>query len=128
MVTLIKICAIAVISIIIIALVRQYKPELTVGVSVCASIIMLLFVMSSLKDGFEFISNIYNQLSYGKEYFPIILKVLGIAYVTEFAVALCNDAGEKSIGNKVELAGKIAIFFAAIPIFVSLLELLNGLI
>ena len=89
---------------------------------------MLIFVISSLKDGFEFISNIYNQLSYGKEYFPIILKVLGIAYVTEFAVALCNDAGEKSIGNKVELAGKIAIFFAAIPIFVSLLELLNGLI
>jgi len=128
MITLFKICAVGLVSVIIIALVRQYKPELTVGVSVCASLIMLFFIIGSLKEGFSFISDIYAKLSYGKEYFPVILKVLGIAYVTEFAVALCNDAGEKSIAGKVELAGKIAIFFAAIPIFVSLLELLDGLL
>ena len=89
---------------------------------------MLFFIIGSLKEGFDFISDLYGRLSYGKEYFPIILKVLGIAYITEFAVAICNDAGEKSIGSKIELAGKIAIFFAAIPIFVSLLDLLNGLL
>lgn len=126
--TLLKICAIGIASLIIISIVKTYKPEFTVEVTLCAGMILLYFIIDSLKYGFGFIANIYEDLSYGKEYFPIILKVLGIAYITEFAAAICQDAGEKSIASKVELAGKIAIFFAAIPVFTSLLDLLNSLI
>ncbi len=78
--------------------------------------------------GLAYINHIYTDLTFGKSYFPVIIKVLAIAYITEFATALCQDAGEKSIAGKVELAGKIAIFFAAIPVFNSLLTLLNGLV
>ena len=126
--TLLKICAIGIAALIIISIVKTYKPEFTVEVTLCAGMILLYFIIDSLKYGFGFIANIYEDLSYGKEYFPIILKVLGIAYITEFAAAICQDAGEKSIASKGELAGKIAIFFAAIPVFTSLLDLLNSLI
>ena len=126
--TLLKICAIGIAALIIISLVKTYKPEFTVEVTLCAGMILLYFIIDSLKLGFGFIADIYEDLSYGKEYFPIIIKVLGIAYITEFAAAICQDAGEKSIASKVELAGKIAIFFAAIPVFTSLLDLLNSLI
>ena len=126
--TLLKIFAIGIAALIIISIVKTYKPEFTVEVTLCAGMILLYFIIDSLKYGFGFIANIYEDLSYGKEYFPIILKVLGIAYITEFAAAICQDAGEKSIASKVELAGKIAIFFAAIPVFTSLLDLLNSLI
>lgn len=123
-----KICAIGIAALIIISLVKTYKPEFTVEVTLCAGMILLYFIIDSLKFGFGFIADIYEDLSYGKEYFPIVIKVLGIAYITEFAAAICQDAGEKSIASKVELAGKIAIFFAAIPVFTSLLDLLNSLI
>ena len=126
--TLLKICAIGIAALIIISIVKTYKPEFTVEVTLCAGMILLYFIIDSLKYGFGFIADIYEDLSYGKEYFPIRLKVLGIAYITEFAAAICQDAGEKSIASKVELAGKIAIFFAAIPVFTSLLDLLNSLI
>ena len=126
--TLLKICAIGIAALIIISIVKTYKPEFTVEVTLCAGMILLYFIIDSLKYGFGFIADIYEDLSYGKEYFPIILKVLGIAYITEFAAAICQDAVEKSIASKVELAGKIAIFFAAIPVFTSLLDLLNSLI
>lgn len=127
MIVLLKICAVGILAVIIISLVRTYKPELTVEVTLCAGIILLYYLLDSLRNGFDFIAEIYENLSYGREYFPIILKVLGIAYITEFTAALCNDAGEKSVAGKVELAGKIAIFFAAVPVFVSLLDLLNSL-
>ena len=126
--TLLKICAIGIAALIIISIVKTYKPEFTLEVTLCSGMILLYFIIDSLKYGFGFIADIYEDLSYGKEYFPIILKVLGIAYITEFAAAICQDAGEKSIASKVELAGKIAIFFAAIPVFTSLLDLLNSLI
>lgn len=114
--------------VILIGLLKTFKPEFVVIVTLFTSVVMLVIIVDSLKYSFEFIEEIYNNLTYGKSYFPIILKILGIAYVTEFAVALCNDAGEKAIGSKIELAGKIGIFFAAIPVFVSLLELMNGLL
>lgn len=126
--TLIKICAVGIASLITISIVKAYKPEFTVEISLCAGLILLYLTIDSLKAGFGFISGIYEELSYGKEYFPIILKVLAIAYITEFTSAICQDAGEKSIASKIELAGKIAIFFAAIPVFTSLLKLLNNLI
>lgn len=125
---ILKICAIAVCAVILIALIRVYKPEFTIEAVLCASLILLLYIVSSMKYGLSCLSEIYDELSYGKTYFPIIIKALGIAYVTEFTSAICQDAGEKSIAGKVELAGKLAIFFVALPIFTSLLELLNSLI
>ena len=123
-----KICAIGICAVIIIALIRIYKPVFTVEAVLCASLILLFYIINSMKYSFSYLEDIYQELSYGKEYFPIVLKALGIAYITEFTSAICNDAGEKSIGSKVELAGKIAIFFVALPIFTSLLELLNSLV
>ena len=123
-----KICAIGICAVIIIALIRIYIPEFTVEAVLCASLILLFYIINSMKYSFSYLEDIYQELSYGKEYFPIVLKALGIAYITEFTSAICNDAGEKSIGSKVELAGKIAIFFVALPIFTSLLELLNSLV
>ncbi|MBQ4649958.1 MAG: hypothetical protein IJB73_04580 [Firmicutes bacterium] len=125
---ILKICAVALIGIILIALIRTYKPEFTVEITICVSVIILWAVADSLKYAFTYMENLYCQLSYGKEYFSVIIKALAIAYLTEFTAALCEDAGQKSISTKVELAGKIAIFFVAIPVFTSLLNLLTGLI
>ena len=128
MLMMLKICAIAVVGLVLIALIRSYKPEFTVEAVLCVSIILLYYALDSLRYGFVYMQNLYSRLTYGQEYFPVILKVLAIAYATEFTAALCEDAGEKSISTKVQLAGKIAIFFAAIPIFTSLMKLLDSLV
>lgn len=128
MITLLKIFAIGIASVIIITLIKVYKPEYVIETTICASIVILYFIIDGLSYSFSFIKDIYDELSNGKGYFPIIIKVLAVAYITEFAVALCQDAGEKAIASKLELAGKIAIFICAIPVFQSLLSLLNNLI
>lgn len=124
---ILKICAIAMVGIILIALIKTYKPEFTVEIIICVSVIILWAAADSLIYAFTYMKNLYGQLSYGKAYFPVIIKALAIAYLTEFTASLCEDAGQKSIGTKVELAGKIAIFFVAIPVFTSLLDLLTSL-
>lgn len=128
MTVILKMCAVAIAGLIIVTLIRIYKPEFTVEAVLCASLLLLWFALDGLKLAFTYMENLYGRLTYGKDYFPIIIKVLVIAYVTEFTSALCEDAGEKSIGTKVELAGKIGIFFVAIPVFKSLLNLLDSLI
>ena len=128
MAVILKICVVGITGLIIISLIKAYKPEFTVEAVLCTSLILLWCALDGLELAFTYMENLYGRLTYGKEYFPVILKVLVIAYATEFTSALCEAAGEKSIGTKVELAGKICIFFVAIPVFTSLLNLLDSLI
>ena len=125
---IIKICAVAIAAVILISLIRIYKPEFTAEAVLAGSLILLFYIVGTIRYSFESLEILYSELSYGKTYLPIILKALGIAYLTEFTSELCLDAGEKSIAGKVELAGKIVIFFLALPVFTSLLELLNQFI
>ena len=124
----IKICAVALISVILISLIRIYRPELAMYGVLCGSMLILFYVIGTAVESISYLQSIYMQLSAGTAYFPVILKTLGIAYLTDFTSALCQDAGEKSVASKVELAGKLAVFFAALPVFSSLLELLNELV
>ena len=87
MLMMLKICAIAVVGLVLIALIRSYKPEFTVEAVLCVSIILLYYALDSLRYGFVYMQNLYSRLTYGQEYFPIILKVLAIAYATEFTAA-----------------------------------------
>ena len=45
----------------------------------------------------------------------VIFKVIGIAYIAQFAADACRDAGEGAIASKVELAGRVLIVATAMP-------------
>ncbi len=49
-------------------------------------------------------------------YVETILKIIGIAYIVEFASQITKDAGQGSIASKIEMAGKIVILAMAVPI------------
>ena len=125
---ILKIAALALCAVMIIVLVKNYKPEFGIFVAIGCSVLILYFLVDSLKYAFSYMSQLYDKLDYGKTYFPIIIKVLAIAYITEFTSHLCKDAGESSIDSKVELAGKIIIFCVAIPVFISILNLVEQLL
>ena len=115
-------------AVVIIVLVKNYKPEFGILTAIGCSLLILYFLADSLKYAFSYISDIYSRLEYGNSYFSIIIKVLAIAYITEFTAQLCKDAGENSIASKVELAGKVIIFCVAIPVFISILNLVEQLL
>lgn len=125
---ILKICAFALAGIVLISLIKSYRPEFVIPAIISVSVIILWSAADSLKYAFTYMQNLYAQMNHGKEYLPVIIKVLAIAYITEFTASLCEDSGHKSISTKVELAGKIAVFFVAIPIFSSLLNMLESLV
>jgi stage III sporulation protein AD len=61
-------------------------------------------------------------------YVETILKIIGIAYIVEFAAQITKDAGQGAIASKIELAGKIMILTMAIPILTLLIETIIKLI
>ena len=113
---ILRIAALALCAVILIILVKNYKPEFGIFVAIGCGVLILYFMADSLKYAFSYLSDFYNRLDYGKSYFPIIIKVLAVAYITEFTAQLCRDAGESSIASKVELAGKVIIFAVTLPL------------
>lgn len=125
---ILQIAGIAVSGMLMVSIVRSLRPELAIYTVMATVIIILLFSVNHLTSVFRFLKSVYDQMNYGKEYFPIIIKVLAVAYVTDFTAQLCNDAGETSIGSKVELAGKIIIFYISLPVLISIIELVNSIL
>ncbi len=123
-----KIAAIAIGGVIMAAIVKNFKPELSLYVVLATVIVIFLMALDKLTSVFQFLSSVYGEMTYGKDFFPIVIKVLVVAYLADFTSQLCKDAGEGAIGSKVELAGKIVIFYLSMPILLAILDLINSIL
>ena len=54
----------------------------------------------------------------------LLIKITGIAFLSEFAVSICKDSGESAIATMIEIGTKIIIISMSIPIISSLLEII----
>lgn len=70
----------------------------------------------------ELLTNLANKTAINNQFLTLLIKITGIAFLTEFAVSVCKDAGETAIANKVDLGGKVIIVAISIPIVSALLE------
>jgi stage III sporulation protein AD len=123
-----RIAAIGICGVVLSAVLKGYKPEFATYVIIATVMVIFLIVIYKLTAVFEFLSEIYNQISYGKNFFPIILKVLAVAYIADFTAQICKDSGESAIAGKVELAGKVMIFYLAIPVMMAVMDLINKML
>lgn len=121
---IIKIIGVGLIALIITVILKQYKPDFVIYVSIIAGAIILFMVMDKLTGIIELLSNLSNKAGINNQFLGILLKITGIAFLTEFAVSICNDSGETAIANKIDLGGKIIIIAISIPIISALLELI----
>ena len=119
---IIKIIGIGIISLIIIIIVKQYRPEFTIYVSLVAGALILLMVMDKIGGIIDLLTSLSNKTAINNEFLVLLIKITGIAFLTEFAVSICKDSGEAAIASKVDLGGKVIIISMSIPIIASLLE------
>ena len=119
---IIKIVGIGLIALVIIILLKQYKPEFAIYISILTGVLILILIMDKLTGIINLIQTIVNQSYINTEFIALLIKITGIAFLTEFAVSICKDTGETAIANKVDMGGKIIIVSMSIPIISSLLE------
>lgn len=123
MTDVIKIIGIGLLALIIIVILKQYKPEFAIYVSMIAGVLILVLSIQKLTRIINLLQSLANKTYINKSFLSILLKITGIAFITEFAVSICSDAGEKAIASKIEIGSKVIIIAMSIPIITSLLEL-----
>ena len=107
-------------------LLRSTKPELSFAVTVTGVIVILLFIVDYMKATLGFLTEISGMTGLDNGLIKILLKIVGIGYLTEFSAGILNDFGSNAVADKVILGGKLTMLFLAIPVIKTLLQLMKG--
>ena len=102
--------------------VKQYRKEYALLVGLATVVVILFFTVDTLETAIEHITLITEKSGVDARYFTAVIKVVGVAYVTQFASEILRDGGESAIALKVELAGKVFILGLTLPIVTEFLE------
>lgn len=123
-----KIGIIGIIAVILAITIKNQSQQISLLISITTGILIFLIILPSLENVIEAIFDIIKKLDIGIGYIGIILKIIGISYISEFCTQICQDAGENAIASKIELGGKVIIMLISVPIITELLDLITKLI
>ena len=125
---IIKIAAIGVIASIIIVIIKQDKPEIAMLIGIAATVSILIIIINYLTEVVGLFSLIVQKTGIDSSLFSAIVKIIGVGYITEFSSSICEDSGNKGIGEKISLGGKIVILVLSLPILTSVVDVIINLV
>jgi len=125
---ILQIVSIGIIATLLAMILKQQKPELGIFVSIAAGLLILFLILGKLSGVVDILYKMVQKSQVDTIYISILLKIIGIAYLTEFGANICRDAGESAIASKIELGGKVIIMVMALPILVGLMEVILKII
>ena len=108
-------------------LLKKTNPELGLGLSlaVCCGGFALALGMAAplleLLEGAKRLSGLSDALFY-----PVV-KSVGIALCAKLGCDVCKDSGQTAIAGSMETLGAVCALYAALPLFETLLDMLEEL-
>ncbi len=125
---IVTVVAIGLIGSILTVIVKQYKPEFAIYISIITVVIIFSSVLGVALPIISDIKSIINKTSISFEHISILIKSVGICYLTQFVCDICKDSGQTAIANKIELTGKVAICIISLPLFHELISIVEVII
>lgn len=121
---IIQIVFLGIVASILYIVVKDMNESFAFFIVILTGIIILLFLLQKLSTIFFMIERLGEKAGVEGLYLETILKIIGIAYITELGANITKDAGLESVASKIELAGKIFILLLAVPIITAVIEMI----
>lgn len=106
-------------------LLKQYIKEYALMLSVCICVTVLLFLISEVKPVVSYMSELFGGLDINILYFSILLKAIGICYVTKIGENICKDSGENALAVVVQMTGRISVSLLSLPVITDVFEIIK---
>lgn len=126
--SLISVVLAAVIVVLIALKLREMGSGYGILMSIGACAMVMYFVISRFRQIAGYIDRLASYVSVDITYIDIILKMIGIAYICQFATDICKDAGYQAIASQVEMAGKISLILLSMPVLMSVIDLVVAIV
>lgn len=122
MMNIFSICVFAVIAVIMMVTLKPRNSEIALMLGISCSVIIMMMILSQVSTITQTVNQIIAVSGISTSYIVILLKVIGICIITEFAVNACKDAGSQTLSNNVSLAGKIMVTVTSLPLYSDILN------
>lgn len=104
---------------------KSGKSEYGIYVSLAVSLFLFLCMLSRLEIFVQTVKKIADYIKLDAGQMGILLKMVGVTYVAEFASGICKDAGYQNIAVQIEIFTKLTILAIGMPVLLALLELIG---
>ncbi len=125
---IIGVAALAVTAAVFMLTLRPKNSEIALLLGVGCSAAILLGLLSQIGAIAGTVESIVSLSGLNAGYIAILLKVVGICLVTEFAADTCRDAGSSALAANVTLTGKILVTVTALPLYADILNAVLSII
>jgi len=100
------------------------------GILICVAVCILLFVfgVNKLSAVVDSINTIKSYISLDSAYINIIVKIIGISYITEFASDICRDCSFGAMANQIQIFGKLTVITISLPVVVTLFDTVSSIL
>lgn len=122
---MIRIAIIGIVSVLLATQFKKTNSEYSVYIGIAACFIIFFLSLQKMEVLIDGIGKIQSYIKVNQSYIQILIKILGITYVSEFSASLCKDAGHAAIAGQIELVGKLSILAVSMPILLALLDTIH---
>ena len=95
----IKIVGISIFAVIMIIILKNYRPEMALVLSIITGIGIMLYAISKMSSVINVLNDLVSKSGVNTDFLLNLIKVIGIAYIVEFVKNVCIDAGQSSIAT-----------------------------
>lgn len=101
---------------------------LWVYLSLSLSVFVLFYIMNRLNFVMDFLDEVMGDIGLESGYFEILLKIVGISYLCEFASNLCKESGFLSVASQIEIGGKLTMLVMSMPILLAIVDTITSVL
>lgn len=124
----IRVSMLAIIGVLVALQFKQNKPQFSALIGISLGLMLFGACVGRISGVMDKLGQLKNYLGIGAGYFGVLVKVLGITYICEFASGICRDAGYSVAAGQIELLGKLSVMLAGLSILFAVIEQIQALL
>ncbi len=123
---IISVCVLGVFAVLGGVALRKYNGELAAMMMISAVVLMCVMAIPVLSELFSSVRDLTSAANINSEYISVLIKSLGICYITQISVDICRENCSSSVASQIEIAGKLIILLLAVPLYGDLIAMIYG--
>lgn len=107
---------------------KDYNKTVSLILVLFSSALLFFKIVASIGEITDTLKDITDNAGELSSYLKLMLKVLGIALITQITADICRDCGETALAGQTEVAAKIIIVAMILPLFEAVVKIISGLL
>ena len=125
---IVKAAALALTAALIGIVLRRTNPELSLLLSICTVVLIMGAALGFAKSFTELAQTVQRIFGVSETVIKPVLKCVAVAIITKMTSDLCKDSSQAAAASAVELAGTVCALCIIMPLLMSMLTAIGGMI